>query len=76
MLHARYFQHDNLYVKGEAPGQNQNYSFVVDTAGGVAVPVDSDFFVFIFSRAQEGLGMITYEQDFLTKAYGTPKKKT
>ena len=27
------------------------------------------FFAHIYSRAQEGMGMVTYEQDFLTRSY-------
>ena len=72
VLHSRWYQDDNDYTLGTAPGLpagSNNWSWFVDAAGGTAVSNDSRFFEHIFTRAQEGLGMATYEQDFLAKQY-------
>ena len=42
---------------------------IIDDKSKVAASTDARFFAHIFSRAKAGLGMATYEQDFLTKTY-------
>jgi hypothetical protein len=72
VTHSRFFQDDNEYVQGTAPGlpaDHTNWSWYIDKQGGTAVSGDARFFEHIFSRAKEGLRMATYEQDFLTKQY-------
>lgn len=70
VTHSRWYQSDNEYITGTAPdlpSDAANWSWFVDT--GVSVSHDSRFFRHIFRRAATGLGMVTYEQDFLSKQY-------
>ena len=72
VTHARWFQDDNEYLKRTAPGlpaTAANWSWLVDTAGGVAVSTDQRFFEHLMQRAKAGIGMATYEQDFLARQY-------
>eukprot|EP01047_Picozoa_sp_COSAG01_P027782 COSAG01_NODE_1845_length_9070_cov_16.651806_1_plen_809_part_00 len=72
VTHSRFYQDNNMYLKGTAPGlppDHRNWTWFVDRVGGVAVSADPRFFEHIFSRAKAGLQMATYEQDFLAKQY-------
>ena len=66
VLHNRFFTTESAYV--------QNYTFVTGTPGkhgeATAVPMDPAFFPQIMGRAKKW-GMITYEQDFLTRTFAS-----
>ena len=66
VLHNRFFTTESAYV--------QNYTFVTGTPGkhgeATAVPMDPAFFPHIMGRAKKW-GMITYEQDFLTRTFAS-----
>ena len=72
VTHSRFFQANNDYITGKAPNlplDYENWTWFIDEAGGVAVSGDERFFEHIFQRAKIGLGMATYEQDFLSRQY-------
>jgi hypothetical protein len=76
VLHSRFYQSDNEYILGTAPGLPadwKNWSWYIDTSGadgvGIGVSYDERFFGHIFDRVKEGLSMATYEQDFLARQY-------
>ena len=70
VTHSRFFDADNEYINGTAPGMGgARFGWIVDKGHNVAVSNDTAFFRHIFSRAKQGLGMATYEQDFLAKQY-------
>eukprot|EP00662_Eupelagonemidae_sp_cell21_P018224 gene18224-56905_t len=62
VTHSRWFEADNEYVTGDAPGA------AIRPHPGIAISTDKRFFRHIFSRAKEW-GMVTYEQDFLVTQY-------
>eukprot|EP00041_Stephanoeca_diplocostata_P028325 m.800507 g.800507 ORF g.800507 m.800507 type:complete len:823 (-) comp23355_c0_seq15:151-2619(-) len=68
VTHSRYYEADNAYITGAAPGmQGKNFSWIISDQ--IAASNDSGFFEHIFSRAKAGLHMATYEQDFLIHTY-------
>ena len=70
--HSRYFESDNMYMEGTAPGLPSDWgqwSWASDNSTRVAVSTDTRLFRHIFARARDGLGMATYEQDFLAHQY-------
>ena len=69
VTHSRWYEADNDYVTGIAPGLSNTTALNWTISGGVAVSLDQRFFEHIYSRAKQGLSMATYEQDFLAKAY-------
>eukprot|EP00656_Telonema_subtile_P016604 TRINITY_DN18788_c0_g1_i1.p1 TRINITY_DN18788_c0_g1~~TRINITY_DN18788_c0_g1_i1.p1 ORF type:complete len:827 (-),score=144.59 TRINITY_DN18788_c0_g1_i1:62-2542(-) len=72
VTHSRWFQADNMYLLGTAPGLPadwREWTWVTEHSTDVAVSTDVRFFRHIFSRAKRGLRMATYEQDFLAHQY-------
>ena len=74
VLHSRWFEADNEYTRGTAPGlpkpkPDPPWEWHIDESTGVAAPADARFFEHIFERAQSGLGLSTYLQDFLAHTY-------
>jgi hypothetical protein len=83
VTHSRYYEPGNDYVTLKAPGLPADASEWVWVSSGnesqlrsatgaghpAAVSTSSGFFKHIYQRAQSGLGMVTYEQDFLTNSY-------
>ena len=70
VTHSRFYEPDNDYVTGKAPDLPPNASrWTWINASTATVSSSAEFFEHIFGRAQQGMGMATYEQDFLTKSY-------
>ena len=70
VTHSRFYEPTNDYITGKAPGLPPDASkWVWINGSDAAVSTSAEFFSHIFSRAQKGMGMATYEQDFLTKSY-------
>jgi hypothetical protein len=84
VTHSRYYEPENDYITLKAPGlpanaskwvwvtSDKNSSWLRAGFGAghaAAVSTSSGFFKHIYQRAQSGLGMVTYEQDFLTNSY-------
>ena len=81
VTHSRYYEPTNSYATLKAPGlpvdasewvwvSSDNSSALSSGSGHpAAVSTSSGFFKHIFQRAKQGLGMVTYEQDFLTNSY-------
>ena len=70
VTHSRFYEPANDYVTGKAPDLPPNASsWTWINASTATVSSSAEFFEHIFGRAQQGMGMVTYEQDFLTKSY-------
>lgn len=66
VTHSRWYEADNEYVTGDAPGSNTSWRWIKDK--GISISTDVAFFRHIFARAKQW-GMATYEQDFLVTQY-------
>lgn len=72
VTHSRFYEPTNDYVTGKAPDLPPDADqWVWINASTAAVSSSAEFFQHIFGRAQQGMGMATYEQDFLTKSVST-----
>ena len=64
VTHSRFFDADNAYINGSAPGMmpGARFGWIASDTENIAVSNDTAFFRHIFARAKAGLGMVTYEQ--------------